>query len=146
VKIKHRLFFVVACLAVSVVNAKFSITEMFTVEKFDGAKQAAESKNKPILFLYSEKDSKNTELTAVSQDIINAFKPSTVMVYVDATSNDMKGLPHNVRKAIGEAGNIYPIAVIFDSKVKEVLFSLAYETNDLRRRKLLSEGKKKIGG
>lgn len=145
-KIKHYLYFLVTCLALSVANAKFSINEMFTVDKFEEAKQVAESKNKPILFLYSEKDSKNSESTAVSQDIINAFKPSTVMVYVDATTNNIKELPKNVRKAISDAGDIYPIAVIFDSKMKEVLFSLAYEANDIRRRKLLSEGKKKIGG
>jgi hypothetical protein len=128
------------------VEAKFNVPpEMFMVDKFEDAKQTAANRNKPILFLYSEKDSKNSETGTVSQEIISMFRQCTVMVYVEANT-DMKPLPNNVRKAISGAGNIYPIAVIFDSKLKEVLFSLSYEANDLRRKKVLREAQRKIGG
>jgi hypothetical protein len=120
----------------SIVLAAFGIPgHVYTVGQFGNAQQVAINSNKPITFIYSDKNTDCGLATAASQDIFQNLKNHSVIVY--AERNDWNNLPAIVRNGMNspESGQYIPKTVIVSPDLNRVICIIPYaktkERNDL---------------
>lgn len=115
---------------------------VYTIKNFDNAQKEATLQKKPLIFLYSDKDSTCPLCDGASNDIIYSFDKVAVIIYV--SSVDRESLPPIVNNAINlpEAGKYIPITIITDHELQNVISIIPYQKQN--RISLINEAKKKI--
>lgn len=114
----------------------------FNISNLDKACQKAIAENKPITFLYSNKDTTCPRCTSASNDILYSLDRMSIIVY--AHPNEWGKIPPLVQSALNSssAGNLIPITVIVNPKIEEIIYILPYQRHN--RIVLINEAKDKI--
>lgn len=107
------------------VEAAFSLPPyVYKADRLAEAQEAAGKLNKPIIFLYSDKQTTCPLCTDASNDVLYKFKDMGIIVYCE----EKKSLPSLVQDAMNspEAGKYIPITVITNPSVQKVIYILPY--------------------
>jgi hypothetical protein len=118
----------------SFVLASFSIPSyVYTVGQLDSARSVAEKTNKPITFVYSDKNTDCSLATAASIDLFQGLKNYSVVVY--AERKDWNKLPYAVQSSINlpGSGEYIPTTVVVDSGCNNMICVIPYAKTEQRR-------------
>ena len=97
--------------------------DAYRVDELGAALHEAKTDGWPITFLFTSLQTTCVNSSRANFDVINELKQDTIIVYVDATKNELGKCPRNVVDALTsrKAGRVLPIAVIFDSRGKNLV-------------------------
>lgn len=95
----------------------------FEASELDKAKTEAQTKNRPIAFLYTDKDSTCPLCDGVGETMIDELGRSVVLVYMRKTAD----VPENVAAALSARGKYIPKLVVFDQYLGKSLGLVTYE-------------------
>jgi hypothetical protein len=128
----------------SFASAKFSIpNHVYSVAQLANALSIAKNSNKPLTFIYSDKNTDCSLATAASQDIFKNMQNQSIIIY--AERNDWNSLPDIVKTGINaaESGNYIPKTVIVDSTLNRIICIIPY-AEAKKRRQLIKQAQKLI--
>ena len=123
----------------SSVQAKFDIPDhIYSFSQLKEAQKRAKSNGKPIVFVYSNKDTTCALATAASKDILQKFKNHSPIVYVE--QNDIKNFPAALDRAFRakESGPYIPKTVVLNADVDKMVCILPYADTP-QREKLIQQ-------
>lgn len=131
-----RISFVFLLLAFSTssfVQAAFNLPRyVYKVNQLNTAQKHAKSSNKPIAFIYSDKNTDCGLATSASKDLFQGLKNYCVVVYVE--HKDWNKLPNIVRSGINspESGKYIPKTIVVTSSLKGVICIIPYAERSQR--------------
>jgi hypothetical protein len=117
--------------------AKFPLPDsVYTVSQLNEAKTKAKSSGKPLAFVGTDKASQCALTTAASEDIFEALKDQSVIVYVE--QGDVDNLPKIAGNALNseEAGQHIPKTVVVSSDMGKVIDILPDVKQDKRAERI----------
>ncbi|MDT8389663.1 MAG: hypothetical protein RRC34_04040 [Lentisphaeria bacterium] len=97
--------------------------DTFETSELDKAKAEARAKNRPIAFLYTDKNSTCPLCDGVGRTMIDELGRGTVLVYVPK----MGDVPENVAATLASRGKFIPKVAIFDPDVEKSIGLVTYE-------------------
>lgn len=127
------VYFLIAMVAAPSVWAGFSVpNHVYSVSRLRIAEKHAKQVNKPISFVYSNKNTDCGLATAASKDVFRLLKNHTVMVY--AGRGDWDKLPLIVKRGINssEAGDYIPKTVVVSPELDEIIVIIPYARTEQR--------------
>ncbi len=125
----YAIICILTCL-VTVSFAGFSLPpEVYRVGSLKNVQEKARSTNMPIVFVYSDENSKCGLAKEATLDVIRELKGNAFIVYV--SRNDSAGIPGNVIKAMNSpaAGRFIPKSVAVNPKTGKVEMIIPYISN-----------------
>lgn len=125
--------------------AGFKISKKtYRMDQLESAQSEAESKGKPITFVYTSAESTCPLCAAASLNVISELDSKSVVVYVDAKA-DWGKLPKLIQEATRqpEAGKFIPKTVVADSAMTNVI-AIVPCAHGAEQAKFLREAKKAI--
>lgn len=117
--------------------ASFSVPGfVYTVKQLSNAQNFAKNSNKPITFIYSDKNTDYGLATAASKDIFQNLKNISVIVYVER--NDWNNLPDIVKNGMNsaESGGFIPKTVIVNSSLNQIICIIPYAATKERKHRI----------
>lgn len=114
--------------------AKFSIPGyVYSVGQLSSARIVAESSNKPIAFVMSDKNTDCGLATAASKDLFQGLQNHSVVVY--AEHKDWQSLPDVVKGGLNsaESGKFIPKTVVVDPRCKNIICIIPYAKTKQRQ-------------
>lgn len=128
----------------SLTYAGFSIpNHVYSVNQLANALSIAQNSNKPLTFIYSDKNTDCSLATAASQDIFKNLKKHSIIIY--AERGDWNSLPDIVKTGINsaESGNYIPKTVIVDSILSRIICIIPYAETK-QRKQFINQAQKLI--
>lgn len=135
--------FIILFITVNPAVAEFKIPRsVYNISSLDKALVDAVNQNKPLTFLYSNKDTTCPLCTSASYDILYSLDKQSVIVYIH--SNDWQQIPPLVQSAINSpsAGKYIPIAIITNAQIDKIIYIIPYRQQN--RIVLIQEAKSAI--
>jgi hypothetical protein len=104
---------------------------VFRMDELERAQAAAQAKEMPIAFLYSDENTGCSLCTKASVKIMDELKSRCVIVYVDQRKNFV-GYPASVIQALHapEGGNTIPKTIVMDSALEKPLLFIPYAKDE----------------
>jgi hypothetical protein len=110
---------------------------VYRIQQLEDAQSEARKKNRPLCFLYTDVYSKCGLAVAAANDVIDALKSRTVIVYV-SSSSEGRFLPPVVDTArkSPESGEFIPKTFIVDADLRETIAIVPYASERERKVRL----------
>jgi hypothetical protein len=128
------IFSLIATFATPFAQASFDIpSHVYTVNDLSSAQQHAADSNKPITFVYSNKNTNCGLATAASKDLFSKLGACSVIVY--AEREDWKSLPAIVKDGINspKSGEYIPKTIVVNSNLDQVVCIIPYAKTKKRK-------------
>lgn len=122
------VFILAAVLATTLAQAGFKVPmSVFRMDELARAQAAAQTKEMPIAFLYSDEHTGCGLCAKASVKIMDELKSRCVIVYVDQRKNFV-GYPASILQALHapEGGNTIPKTIVMDAGMEKVLLFIPY--------------------
>jgi hypothetical protein len=127
----------------TVAIASFTLpSNVYRADELQTAVNNANDKGIPIVFLYSDENTTCGLCTSASQDVMDEFKDSAIIIYYSSKNdNDWDKMPSIIKRAIvsTQAGKYIPKTIITDSVAKNVRVIVPYVRDRNQRKSILHE-------
>ena len=115
-------------------------SDCFKISELTEAKKESKEKNKPLAFVYTDKNSTCGLCVRATDIIIDELDSPTVLVYLESKAK----APKQVSAALSKKGQYIPKVVVFDTELQKEIGLVIYEDIEEDGDKALRPLKKEI--